>query len=133
MNVKRLLFAALAVFVTFQVFDFVIHNLLLSADYEASMDLWRPNMMEMMWLNYLASIILSLFFSYIFAKGYQGKGVLEGVWFGVIFGIGYHLVNILSQYFVYPIPLVLMVKWLIFGFFEFVIVGIVVSLVYKSK
>jgi len=133
MNVKRFLLAALAVFVTFQILDFIIHMQLLSADYEASAELWRPNMMDLMWVNYVTGVLLSLFFSYVFARGYEGKGIMEGLRYGIIFGVGYHFVQLFSQYFVYPIPDALLLKWMAFGFVEFVIAGIVVSLVYKSK
>ena len=133
MNVKRMLLAALAVFVSLQIMDFVVHQVLLSAEYEAAMELWRPDMMEMMWLNYVAGVILCLFFTYVFAKGYEGKGIPEGLRYGIVFTVGYHLVHILSQYFVYPIPWSLMMKWLLFGTIEFIILGVVVSLIYKSK
>ena len=133
MNVKRLLLAALAVFVTFQVTDFVIHNLILSAEYEASVELWRSDMMDLMWMMYIISIVLSLFFTYVFVKGYDGKGILEGVRYGLIFGVGFHVVSIMSQYVVYPIPETLMIKWFVFGLIQFLIAGIVVSLVYKPK
>jgi len=72
-------------------------------------------------------------FSYVFARGYEGKGIMEGLRYGIIFGVGYHFVHLFSQYFVYPIPDALLLKWMAFGFVEFVIAGIVVSLVYKSK
>ena len=133
MNVKKLLLAALAVFVTFQVLDFVIHNLILSADYEASMQLWRPNMMDLMWLMTISSALFSIAFVYVFAKGYSGKGILEGIRFGLIFGFIISVIGILNQYIVYPIPIELTIKWIVFGLIEFLVAGIVVSLVYKPK
>lgn len=133
MNVKRLLLASLAVFVTFQALDYVIHGLILGASYEATSELWRPDMMEKMWIMYLTGVALSLLFVYIFAKGFQGKGIMEGVRYGIVMAFLLAVVVNVNQYVAYPLPGDLLVKWIIFGFIEIVIAGVVASLVYKPK
>ena len=133
MNVKRLLLAALAVFVSFQILDYVIHMLILSADYEAIASVWRTNMMDMMWIMYISGIILSLLFVYIFTKGYQGKGIMEGIRYGLLIGVLMMVVGSLNQYVIYPVPIELAIKWIIFGLIEFMIAGIITALIYKPK
>lgn len=133
MNVKRFLLAALAVFVIFQVLDFVVHGLILSADYEATTQVWRPDMMEKMWIIYLTGLLLSLLFVYIFAKGYQGKGIMEGVRYGLVMGLLLAVVVNVNQYIVYPLPDGLLIKWILFGLIEIVVAGVAVSLIYKPK
>ena len=77
MNIKKFLIASLLVFVTLQILEYVIHNLILSSTYESLQAVFRPDMMDKMWIFYLTGIIFSLLFVYIFSKGYEGKGVAE--------------------------------------------------------
>ncbi len=133
MNVKRFLLAALAVFVTFQVTDFVIHGLILGDFYQANPDLWRPDMMDKMYIMYITGAVLSIMFTYIFAKGYQGKGVMEGARYGLVIGLLMVLVGNFNQYAVYPLPYHLVLQWFLYGMVQFIIAGVVVSLIYKPK
>lgn len=75
MNTKKFLLASLAVFITLLILDFVIHNLLLVSVYESIQEVFRPEMMDKMWIMYLTGAIFSLLFVYIFTKGYEGKGI----------------------------------------------------------
>ncbi len=133
MNIKRFVYACIAVFVTFQVLDFIIHGIILGPTYESLKDVWRPDMMSKMWIMYITSLVLSLLFVYIFTKGYEGKGIAEGIRYGIIIGLLMNAVGMFSQYVVYPIPLSLAIQWFVFGMIEFLICGIVVALVYRPK
>ncbi len=133
MNTKKFLLAGLAVFITLQILDFVIHSLLLGPVYESMQEVWRPDMMDKMWIMYLTGIIFSLLFVYIFSKGYEGKGIVEGAKYGLIIGLVIYLVGSYNQYVVYPLPYSLVVKWFIYGTIELIIAGIVLALVYKPK
>jgi len=133
MNTKKYLLASLAVFVTLLILDFVIHNLILSSAYESIQEIFRPDMMDKMWIMYVTGIIFSLLFVYIFSKGYEGKGIVEGLKYGLIIGLVVHLVGSYNQYAVYPLPYSLVLKWFIYGTIELMIAGIVLALVYKPK
>ncbi|VAW13682.1 hypothetical protein MNBD_BACTEROID01-559 [hydrothermal vent metagenome] len=133
MNIKKFVYACIAVFVTFQVLDFIIHGVILRPTYESLKDIWRPDMMSKMWIMYITSLVLSLLFVYIFTKGYEGKGIAEGIRYGIIIGLLMNTVGMFSQYVVYPIPLSLAIQWFVFGIIEFLICGIVVALVYRPK
>lgn len=133
MNIKRFLLAALAVFVTFQILDYLIHMIMLSDDYEATAQIWRTDMMDKMYLMYINGVLMSLLFVYFFAKGNWGKSIVGGLHFGFIFGLLISLVMTLNQYIVYPIPLDLFYKWFIYGLIEVIIAGVVVFLIYKPK
>ena len=133
MNVKRFLLASLAVFVTFQVLDFVIHGLYLAPTYESLASIWRPNMEEIMWVMYCTAAVLSLLFVYIFTKGFQSKGIMEGVRYGFLIGLLMALIGGLNQYVIYPVPLDLTIKWVVFGLIEFIAAGAVTALIYKPK
>ncbi|TAL37064.1 MAG: hypothetical protein EPN93_06460 [Spirochaetes bacterium] len=131
MNVKKYLFASAAVFVAFQVLDFIFHGLIMSDIYKGLSGLWRPDMMSYMWIFYLGGVVLALTFTYIFVKGYEGKGIMEGVRFGIVAGLFMYVVGMFGQYAMYPIPFSLALYWFLYGMVQFVIGGIIASLIYK--
>lgn len=131
MNWKKMMISTIVVYIVYEVLNFIIHGLILSSTYESLQHLWRPEMQQMMWIMYVSELLLAFFFVYIFAKGYEGKGLMEGVRYGLIIG-GFMLVpGMLAQYTVYALPFSLVVYWLIFGFIQLVIIGIIVALIYK--
>jgi hypothetical protein len=133
MNTKKFLLASLAVFITLLILEFVIHKLLLVSVYESVQEVLRPDMKDKMWIMYLTGIIFSLLFVYIFSKGYEGKGIIEGAKYGLIIGLVVHLVGSYNQYVVYPLPYGLVLKWFIYGTIEMIVAGIVLAFVYKPK
>lgn len=133
MNMKKFLLTSLAVFVTYQILEFVIHNIVLSSDYEGLMSVWRPDMMDKIWIMYVTGAIFSLLFVYIFTKGQEGKGVMEGVKYGFIIGLLVSFVGAFNQYMVYPITYALTWKWTIYGLIELMILGAVTALIYKPE
>ncbi|OGS25307.1 MAG: hypothetical protein A2314_00835 [Elusimicrobia bacterium RIFOXYB2_FULL_50_12] len=133
MNIKRFVSASISVFLSFQVLDGIIHNFLLSSAYEALNTIWRPDMMEKIWIIFLTSFIFSFLFVYIFIKGYEGKGIKEGIRYGILIGLLMNIAGIFNQYVVYPIPFSLAAQWFVYGTFEIVVCGIVASLIYRNK
>ncbi len=97
MNWKKLLIAALVVFILLQVTDFIIHGPILGGVYEPLCDgktfRTEEDMNSYMWVMILMGLIFSFLFTFIFAKGYEGKGVMEGVRYGIIIGFFFVFVN----------------------------------------
>ena len=133
MNTKKFLLASLAVFVTLQILDYVIHSLILGSTYDSIQEIFRPDMADKMWVMMLMSAIFSLLFVFIFTKGYENKGVMEGIKFGLLIGLIVHFVGSFNQYVVYPVPYGLTWKWIIYGLIELMTAGAVVALIYKPK
>ncbi|MGQ8338498.1 hypothetical protein ACUNWD_18220 [Sunxiuqinia sp. A32] len=133
MNVKRFLLASLAVFVTFQLLDFIIHGVILMSTYEETASVWREDMMDLMWIMYISGVLLSLLFVYIYIKGFQNKGIMEGVRYGLVMWLLLMVVGSVNQFVIYPVPADLAVKWIIYGLVELVVAGVVTALVYKPK
>jgi hypothetical protein len=131
MNKKRLILAAIAVFLVYEITNPIIHGFILGKAYMALNDIWRTDMMSKMWIMHITNIIFSFLFVYIFSKGYENKGILEGVRFGIIIGLLITFIGIFNQYVVYPIPATLAIQWFIYGMVQFVIFGITTSLIYK--
>jgi hypothetical protein len=131
MNVKRFVFASLAVFVVGMILDFIIHMVILKEVYEALASIWRADMNSLMWIMYAFTLIFAFLFVYIFTKGYEGKGIMEGVRYGLLIGLLMLLTGVFGQYVTYPLPFNLVIQWFIFGMIEFIILGIVAALIYK--
>jgi len=133
MNLKRMVVASVMVFIAFQVMDFFVHGKLLVPVYKTLTHLWRPDMMAKMWIYQISSFIMSILFVYIFTKGYENKGILEGARFGLITGLFMNVVGVFGGYAMYPIPFSLALMWFAFGMAQFIICGVIAALVYRPK
>jgi len=137
MNWKRLLLAALVAFIFLQLTDFLIHGVILEDIYQilAERGVFRSDaeMYRYTWVEILMTLLFSFFFTYIFVKGYEGKGVLEGVRYGIIIGFFWIFINAYGAFVILPIPYGLVWYWIISGFIQTIIAGILVALIYKSK
>jgi hypothetical protein len=121
------------VFVAYEVVNNIIHMLILSGVYETMMDVWRTDMMQKLWIMYVTALIFSFLFVYIFSKGYEGKGIAEGIRYGLIIGLLMNIVGMFNQYAAYPISLSLTVQWFIYGVIQIIICGIVTAALYKPS
>ena len=133
MNVKRYLVASMAVFVTAIVLDIVTHRLILASAYEATGSVWRRDAAPYTWIIVLVAFIIAFPFTYMFVKGYEGKGIVEGVRFGVIAGFFISLPMSYGLYAMLPIPLSLALQWFSFGLVQTILLGIAAAAVYRPK
>jgi hypothetical protein len=130
---KKLLYGFLAVFITLEVLDFLVHGLLLKSTYESLSALWRPDMMSKMWVIHLVTLIGSFFFAFIFSKGYENKGIGEGLRYGFYIGVWMSVGMAYGTYSMIAIPYSLALQWFIYGVIEYVIAGAVLAMVFGSK
>ena len=133
MNKKNYIIASIAVFVANQVTDPIIHIFLLSKSYQVLSHIWRPDMESKMWIMTMGSLVFAFLFVLIFTKGYEGKGLLEGIRFGLLLGVLMSGVTILQQYVVYPVPFSLAVQWCVYGIVQYLIYGTIAAFLYKPK
>ena len=131
MNWKKIIIAFIVVYIAGGILNFIAHGLILGSTYESLSHLWRPDMDRLMWIQWVTPLFYSFFFVYIFAKGYEGKGLLEGVRYGLIIWGFLSIPMIYGQYMVYPLPYSLVLKWLFIDIVIIVILGVLVSLIYK--
>jgi hypothetical protein len=131
MNTKRFVLASLAVFVAGMILDYLVHMVILKGAYESLAAIWRQEMNSLMWLMYVGSLIFAFLFVYIFTKGHENKGIMEGVRYGLIIGLFFILPTASGQYAMYPIPFSLAVQWFVYGLIEFIIFGIIAAIIYK--
>ncbi len=131
MNFKRFIGASLAVFLAGRVLDFLIHGVILNAAYLATKAVWRPDMQSKMWLMWVSGFVVSFLFTYIFGKGYEGKGIMEGARFGLVIGVFVSIPMALNTYATIRIPHTLAVSWLLYGIAEWIVLGIVAASIYR--
>lgn len=131
MNVKRFIFGGMVIFIIFQILDFLVHNILLMPIYASMTDVWRPDMMSKMWIMYVCSFVFSFLMMFVFIKGYEARGIMEGVRFGIIIGLMTNGAGAFYQYSVYPLPFSLVIQWFLYGLAEFIIAGIAAALIYR--
>ena len=102
-------------------------------DYKATQNVWRPDMMSMMWVFHVLMLVGAFFFTFIFSKGYEGKGMMEGIRYGLYIGIWMSMGMAYGTYAMIVIPYSLALKWFLFGIVQYVIMGIVAAMVYGKK
>jgi len=130
---KKVLVGAVVVFVVLEVLDFLIHGVILTSSYSATPDIWRPDMMDVMWVLHIVKIVIAFFFALIFSKGYEGKGVVEGIRYGLYVGIMMGVGMAYGTYTMIAISSALAFQWFLFSVFEYIIAGIGVAMVYGKR
>jgi len=133
MNTKRLVVAWIVVYVVGNLLDFLIHGVIMRATYESAAlkPIWRPDMESKMWIMYVIGVITWLLFVYIFVRGYENRGLAEGVRYGIIMGLFVGLPFAYGSYVMIPIPYSLALQWFIYTFIEMIVAGVVVAAIYK--
>lgn len=131
MNWKRFLVASLVVFVAVQAMEALINGVFMKAAYDSLSSLWRPDMMSKMWVMYIIGVLVALLFTYIFIKGREGKGISEGVRFGILIWLFVSVPMNHAMWVLLPIPYVMIIRWMLFSLLEMLIAGILVAVIYK--
>ena len=131
MNWKRFLVASAVTYVIVQAMELVINNVLMKSANESLMSLWRPNMMSRMWVMYAVGVLVALLFTYIFVKGSEGKGITEGVRYGIIIWLFVSVPMSVSTWVLLPIPYIIIFRWMLYGLLEMLVAGILVAVIYK--
>ena len=79
------------------------------------------------------SLVGSFFFTLIFSKGYEGKGIAEGMRYGLYTGIWLSIGMAYGTYGMVAVPYGLTLEWFVLGVLSYIVMGIVASLVYGKK
>jgi len=135
MNVKRFWISFGVIFIVLEITGYLIHVVLLGATYQSEgiKEVFRTmeEMDSRMWVMWVTDLIWVYFFTFFFVKGYENKGIMEGVRFGLYMGIFVSLVISYQNYVVLPIPYSLAFQWFAYGFIQSIILGVVAALIYS--
>jgi hypothetical protein len=131
MNLKRYVAASLAVFVVSLALNYLIHGVILKSTYASVSALWRPDMQSKMWIEWMNGFLTSFLFTYIFARGYEAKGIMEGARFGLIVGLFVSIPMAYGTYVIIAIPYYLALQWFLYGTAISILLGVTAALVYQ--
>ncbi len=130
---KKVWLGFIATFIVLQVLEIVINSVILRPAYESLKNVWRPDMMSKTWIFSLVLLIGSFFFTFIFAKGFENKGIIEGVRYGIYVGIWLGTGKAYATYAMIAIPYSLALEWFVYSVLEYVIAGVVLSFIFAPK
>jgi len=131
MNNKRYVLASLMVFVFIFVFEWFFHGVLLHDLYTQTQNLWRAKEDVIMPAMFLGQLTFPFIFTFIFIKGYENKGIGEGIRYGILIGLLFIPSNLI-YYAVMPLPFVLVGLWILGGLIEMILAGAIVSIIYRK-
>jgi len=129
---KKFWMAFIAVFITAEVLDFVLYSLVIGSAF-SSLPVWRADMRSLQWIYVVITLVGSFFFTFIFSKGYEGKGIAEGIRYGLYIGIWLSIGMAYGTYAMVNIPYGMTLEWFLLGVLTYIVMGIVASLVYGKK
>jgi hypothetical protein len=130
---KKLWIGFVVIFVVISLYQVIVNMYLMSAAYQATASLWRPMAEMKFWIFYVCYLFIAFFMTLIFSKWYTGKGIMEGLQFGVYTGL---MISVPSAYGMYGsmnLPYYFALQWFLYGLIEYVICGIVLSLIFGNK
>jgi len=130
---KKILWATLAVFVTWCVLDFVIHGVILKTTYEATANLWRPMAEMKMGLMYGVVLISAFMFTLIYGWLVGEKSLGTGVKYGLLYGIGLGVGMGYGSYSIMPIPYSMALTWFLGAVAEATLGGLLLGMIIRIK
>jgi len=131
MNVKRFVLASVVVFVFAFLFDFLVHGVVLKGAYEQTADLWRPPEEAKMGFMLFSQLCFSFMAGFIFTRHFEGKGIGEGLRFGLYIGLFLATLEI-GKYGYMPVPLFLPMAWFVGSTLKGVGAGLLLGFTYKK-
>lgn len=130
---KKVLLGFIAVFVAMEVVSLIVDYWILGPTYESLKDLWRSDMESKMWIYHVIMLVGAFFFSFVFSKGYEGKGIMEGVRYGFYIGVWLSIGMAYGTYAMIAIPYSLALQWFIYGVIQYIIYGIILAVIFGKK
>jgi hypothetical protein len=129
---KRILLAAVAIFVAWEVLDFVIHGVVLREAYAATPGVWRPMAEIKMGLMYVVGAIAAFCFAGIYGWLVRPKSLRAAINFGMLFGIGAGVSMGYGSFAVMPIPYVMAVTWFVGTLVQALVAAVLVGLIVRE-
>jgi hypothetical protein len=130
---KKVLLGFIVVFVLAFALDYVVNTYLMTAEYKATESLWRKPEEMKMGVIIISQLFFAFFFTLIFSKGWEGRGIIEGVRYGAYVAFMMLVPAAYMTYATMPVPYALSLKWFLFGLVQYIIYGIALSLIFGKK
>lgn len=136
MAMKKTIGAIVASFILLSAGGYLIHNIWLAQDYQQHSGLWRAQnaLLQRLPYVYIANLIFSIAAVLIYVRGVEAKPWMgQGIRFGILLALVTVIPNSLVEYFVYPLPYQLVLKWMIGGSLLTIIVGLAIAAICQPK
>lgn len=130
MKVNSIIFAILACFAFVFIYEYFIHGVLLADDYIKTAHLWRKQADSPMHFMFIGQFLFALFAVGIFCL--VGGGMAGGISFGLMLGLLLASLD-LGKYCYMPVPLKLILCWMVASMGKGLGVGVLSSLICKSR
>jgi hypothetical protein len=130
---KKIIYSVIMVFMVCSILDYVIHELILGASYQSTLNLWRPMAEMKMGLMYVVVFLVSIAFVCLYALFVGNPGVKTGFFFGLLYGLGAGISMGYGTFSVMPIPYHMAFTWCWGTVVEFTIAGLIVGAICRKK
>ena len=133
---KKFALAWLVVFAVWMIGSFVVHGVLLHADYSRLPNLFRPEADARQYFPFmiLAHVLMSGAFVWIYSRGVEAKPWLgQGIRYGCVIALLTVVPGYTIYYVVQPMPGMHVVKQIVFDGALLLILGAVVAYLYRSS
>jgi hypothetical protein len=134
---KKIWISFIAVYIFIELADFLIHGVLLSSTYQSLMTLapglYRPEGEQKLWILFVIALFFAFFFVFIFSKGYQGKGIAEGLRYGLYIAMLTSLPAAYAEYAMHPLPYSMALTWFCTDTIKLLVAGIIVAMIFGGK
>lgn len=132
---RKFIIAWIVILIAWFLGSFLVHGVLLGADYKALGALFRTDADAQQYfpLMILAHVLLAGAFTWIYARGVEAKPWLgQGVRFGVAVAFLTSIPTYLIYYVVQPMPVVVVAKQIVLDSLLMVILGVIAGWLYRG-
>ena len=132
---RRFWIGVVVVFVAYAALGWFFHGYVLRPIYrsEPLQHLWRSPeaYLRLMPLFHLSNLIFAFFFMWVFVKGYEARGPLEGIRYGFYIWALKGLHESLAGYVILPVTAGLLLNWLWMSLVVTMVCGLLAALIYR--
>ncbi|HYQ87885.1 MAG TPA: hypothetical protein VES59_11640 [Bacteroidota bacterium] len=134
---KKVWIGFIVVYIVMQIMDILTHVIILNSTYEAIRSavpgLYRTVEDQKIWIFWVIGLFYAYFFVFIFSKGYEGKGIAEGLRYGFYIALMMALPAAFAEYAMHPIPVSLSIEWFCLDTVKLLIAGAVAAMIFAGK
>jgi len=132
---KKVWVGAVLVFVLFGLLDYLVHNTLMSSTYQplAESGVFRGADDNKVYIFFINRAIQAFIFALVFSKGYEAKGMAEGVRYGLYMGVFLALGFAYGTYAMFPLPYELAMKWFVYEVVQWILAGVLIAQYWGMK
>jgi hypothetical protein len=133
---KKLVLAIVVTYIVLMGTNYLIHNIWLMPYYNATPFSHRPTaeMMHRFWVMAIGQFLYAALFAFIYRRGAEKKPwAAQGIRYAIVMTLFTVIPYSLSNYVVYDVHYQLAIRWMVAGFVQLVLLGLIVAGICKEK